>query len=99
MSDLRYIRRDGKFVEVGATTTQAELGDSPDLGTALPLLAQAIPHIGHFQTRNRGTIQLDWPVRPEWELPLALATLAGEVVLQNRRAKRVVKAAEFQPGC
>lgn len=99
VEDLRYIRRDGKFVEVGATTTQAELGDWPDLGTALPLLAQAIPHIGHFQTRNRGTVcgsisHSD----PSSELPLALATLAGEVVLQNRRAKRVVKAAEFQTG-
>jgi 2-furoyl-CoA dehydrogenase FAD binding subunit len=99
LEELRYIRRDGKSVEVGATTTQAELEDWPDLGTALPLLAQAIPHIGHFQTRNRGTIcgsicHSD----PSSELPLALATLGGEVVLQSRCAKRVLKAAEFQTG-
>jgi 2-furoyl-CoA dehydrogenase FAD binding subunit len=99
LEELRYIRRDGKSVEVGATTTQAELEDWPDLGTALPLLAQAIPHIGHFQTRNRGTIcgsicHSD----PSSELPLALATLGGEVVLQSRCAKRVLKAAELQTG-
>jgi 2-furoyl-CoA dehydrogenase FAD binding subunit len=63
------------------------------------LLAAAIPHIGHFQTRNRGTICGSLcHADPSSELPLCLVTLGGEVVLRSRRKKRVLKAEEFQTG-
>lgn len=97
--ELSYIRRNDRFVEIGATTTQRELHLWPDLRMALPLLALAIPHIGHFQTRNRGTVCGSiCHADPSSELPLSLATLDGQVVLRRGRRERVLPAQEFQSG-
>ncbi len=94
---LDYIRIESGALEVGATTRQADLKDWPELGETVPLLAAAMPHLGHFQTRGRGTVcgsiaHSD----PSSELPLSLATLGGEVVLQSKGGSRTVKAADFQ---
>jgi 2-furoyl-CoA dehydrogenase FAD binding subunit len=87
------------YVEFGATVTQAYAEGWPRLKTRVPLLAAALPYIGHFQTRNRGTICGSLcHADPSSELPLCLATLGGEVVLQSRSKKRVVKATDFQLG-
>lgn len=97
LNELRYIRESSGFVEIGATTTQAEVEAWPDLKRRLPLVAAAIPHIGHFQTRNRGTVCGSLcHADPSSELPLCLATLGGEVVLRSGRKKRVVAAEDFQ---
>ena len=99
LRDLSYIRSDKGWLEIGATATQAELMAWPELATRAPLLAQALPHVGHFQTRNRGTVCGSLcHADPSSELPLSLATLGGEVVLRSRRGKRVLSAAEFQTG-
>lgn len=99
IAELDYIRVEGGALEVGAATRQADLKDWPDLARKVPLLHAALPHLGHFQTRNRGTVcgsiaHSD----PSSELPLCLATLEGEVVLRSRRGRRVLKAGEFQTG-
>ncbi len=96
---LDYVKEASGFVEFGATTTQAAVESWRELPQRLPLLAAALPHIGHFQTRNRGTICGSLcHADPSSELPLCLATLGGEVVLRSRRKKRVLKADEFQTG-
>ena len=99
LRDLAYIR-DGKGrLEIGATTTQAELLAWPELVRRAPLLAQALPHVGHFQTRNRGTVCGSLcHADPSSELPLSLATLGGEVVLRSRSGERVLAAKDFQTG-
>src|SRR6195256_5797409 len=43
-------------LEIGAMTRQRDLEFSELIKTKCPLLHQAIMHIGHRQTRNRGTI-------------------------------------------
>ncbi|MBT4425406.1 MAG: carbon monoxide dehydrogenase, partial [Rhodospirillaceae bacterium] len=53
---LDYIRRKNGHIEIGAAATQNALENWPELAAQAPLLAQALPHIGHFQTRNRGTV-------------------------------------------
>jgi 2-furoyl-CoA dehydrogenase FAD binding subunit len=96
---LSYVKKAGNTIEVGATLTQAELGVWPELARQLPLVAAALPHIGHFQTRNRGTVCGSLcHADPSSELPLCLATLGGEVVLKSRRKTRVLKAGDFQLG-
>lgn len=99
LSDLDYIKVEGGALEIGAATRQCDLKDWPDLAKTVPLLNAAMPHVGHFQTRNRGTVcgsiaHSD----PSSELPLTLATIEGEVVLQSSRGKRIVKADDFQVG-
>jgi 2-furoyl-CoA dehydrogenase FAD binding subunit len=99
LDELHYVKEASGFVEFGATMTQAAVESWRDLPRRLPLVAAAIPHIGHFQTRNRGTICGSLcHADPSSELPLCLATLGGEVVLRSRRKKRVLKADEFQTG-
>jgi len=96
---LDYCREAGGHLEVGAAFTQARLLAHPGLADAVPLLALALPHVGHFQTRNRGTVCGSLAHGdPSSELPLCLAALEGEVVLRSRRGERVLKAAEFQTG-
>ena len=96
---LNYIRVENGALEIGATTCQVDLLDWPELASTVPLLAVALPHLGHFQTRNRGTVcgsiaHSD----PSSELPLSLAPLEGEVVLQsNREQGSVIQAHRCHP--
>jgi len=96
---LRRIRaRDGSL-QVGAAVTQAELAAWPALATAQPLLAQVLPFVGHYQTRQRGTVCGSLAhADPSSELPLALRVLGGEVVVRSRRRRRVLCAEAFQTG-
>ncbi len=96
---LDYIRVDNGAIEIGAAATQSALETWPDLAEQSPLLAKALPHVGYFQTRNRGTVCGSLAFAdPSAELPLCLALLAGEVVLQSTSRRRSVAAVEFQRG-
>ena len=89
---------DGK-IEVGAAVTQNRLLAWPALANKLPLLAAALPFVGHFQTRNKGTVCGSIAhADPASEIPLSLAVLEGEVVLRSRRGTRVLAAGDFQQG-
>jgi 2-furoyl-CoA dehydrogenase FAD binding subunit len=96
LGDIREI--DGK-VEVGAAVTQNRLLAWPGLKKKLPLLACALPNVGHFQTRNKGTVCGSIAhADPSSEIPLSLAMLGGEVVLRSHAGTRVVPVGEFQLG-
>lgn len=98
-AELSYIRANAELIEIGAAATQAELLAWPELGARAPLLAEAIPHLGHFQTRNRGTICGSLAhADPSSELPLCLAVLEGEVVLRSSNGERTLSADAFQLG-
>ncbi|KAA0016862.1 carbon monoxide dehydrogenase [Salinicola corii] len=100
VDELRYIERRDGYLAVGAATTQAELAEYAALADEVPLLAQMLPWIGHFQTRNRGTVCGSIAhADPSAELPLCLATLGGEVVLETKRGKpRRVTGDDFFQG-
>lgn len=99
IAELSNISDMGSAVEVGAAVTQARLEAWSDLETKLPFVARAIPWVGHFQTRNRGTVCGSIAhADPSSELPLSLAILQGEVVLQSKQGQRVLPAREFQLG-
>ncbi len=93
------IEDDGNVIEVGAAVTQAELEAWPALAERAPLLAQALPLLGHVQTRSRGTVCGSIAFAdPSAELPLCLAVQGGDVVLRSRAGTRTLPAAEFQTG-
>ncbi len=97
--DLNYVRASGKHLVIGAAATQGSVEWRAALATEVPLLAQAFPHISHFQIRNRGTVCGSIAhADPSAELPLALLALGGEVVLRSRRGQRTVAAADFFQG-
>lgn len=99
LAELKSIALANGAIEVGAAVTQAELLAWPDLAAFQPLLARLLPWIGHYQTRQRGTVCGSLAHGdPSSELPLALALLRGEVLLASRRGRRVVSAEDFQLG-
>lgn len=94
-----YGIEDNGGIRVRAAATQAALQRHAGLERTAPLLAQALPHLGHFQTRNRGTVCGSVAhADPSAELPLCLATLDGEVVLLSKRGRRTLKARAFFTG-
>jgi len=94
---LDAIDNRGQTIEIGAAVTQNKLLAWPQLGQKLPLVAAALPHVGHFQTRNKGTVCGSIAhADPSSELPLALALLGGEIVLKSQRGIRVLAAKDFQ---
>jgi 2-furoyl-CoA dehydrogenase FAD binding subunit len=99
MAELDCVRVSDGALEVGAAVTQNALLAHRDLARTAPLLARALPWVGHFQTRNRGTVCGSIAhADPSAEIPLALAVLGGEVVLCSARGTRRVAAAQFQQG-
>jgi 2-furoyl-CoA dehydrogenase FAD binding subunit len=97
IKELDAIRDLGGKIEVGAAVTQNKLLAWPELKQKLPLVAAALPYVGHFQTRNKGTVCGSIAhADPSSELPLALAVSGGDVVLRSARGERVLPAAEFQ---
>lgn len=90
--------RDGVVV-IGALTRHAEAERSDIVAKHAPLLAKAIPQIGHPAIRNRGTIGGSIAFAdPAAELPACLLALGGEVEIAGASGKRTVKADEFFKG-
>jgi 2-furoyl-CoA dehydrogenase FAD binding subunit len=94
---LDIIREADGRIEIGAAVTQNKLMAWPQLAAKLPLVAAALPFVGHFQTRNKGTVCGSIAhADPSSELPLALAVAGGEIVLRSQRGERVLAAGDFQ---
>lgn len=91
-------RRDGELV-TGATLRQRSLQDRPQLAEELPLVAAALPHIGHREIRNRGTVGGSIAhADPAAELGLVAATLRATIVAQGPSGSREIPADEFVSG-
>src|SRR5262245_59200608 len=56
IEELRGIQTWQDRLRIGAMTTQRTLERSDVIASLCPMLVQALEHIGHQQTRNRGTI-------------------------------------------
>jgi CO/xanthine dehydrogenase FAD-binding subunit len=79
-------------LHVGALVRQAAAERSTLVLDSCPLLAEALPHVGHFVTRNRGTVGGSVAHGDAAaELPLALVALGGTVVT----SRRTIPAEEF----
>jgi carbon-monoxide dehydrogenase medium subunit len=86
-------------VEIGALTRHADAERSADIAKHAPLIALAMPHIGHAAIRNRGTIGGSVAFAdPAAELPACLLALGGEVDIAGPESRRTVKADDFFKG-
>jgi carbon-monoxide dehydrogenase medium subunit len=93
---LDYIREENGEIAIGAMTRQRTAERSPVVARRLPLLADALPHVGHLQIRTRGTIGGNIAhADPSAELPAVLAALEGSVVVRGPRGTRRVAAHGF----
>ena len=93
---LRGIEAGKKDIRIRAGVRQAELLAWPDIAAALPLLAVALPWVGHAQTRSRGTVCGSIAhADPSAEIPLCAVVSDATIVLRSRRRERRVRADEF----
>jgi carbon-monoxide dehydrogenase medium subunit len=87
------------MIEIGALTRHAEAERSTEIARHAPLIALAMPHIGHAAIRNRGTLGGSIAFAdPAAELPACLLALGGEVDIAGPNGKRTVKADDFFKG-
>jgi carbon-monoxide dehydrogenase medium subunit len=94
----RIARRNG-HIEIGALVRHAQAERSAELAQAAPLVARALPHIGHPAIRNRGTIGGSIAFAdPAAELPACLVALGGEVDIAGPAGPRTVNADDFFQG-
>lgn len=83
----------------GALVRQAAAMNFPGVMSGVPLLAKALPWVGHYQTRSRGTLGGSVAhADPSAEIPLTLVTLGGAVQLRSPGGTRDVPAREFFHG-
>jgi aerobic carbon-monoxide dehydrogenase medium subunit len=93
---LAGIKVDGGTLRIGAMTRQRELEFSPEIAEHCPLLREALAHVGHRQTRNRGTIGGSLAhADPAAEQPMVCAAHDAIIEITRKRGTRKVPFAEF----
>jgi carbon-monoxide dehydrogenase medium subunit len=96
---LDGIAKKGKFIEIGALARHTQVERSALIASHAPLIALAMPHIGHPAIRNRGTFGGSIAFAdPAAELPACLLALGGEIDITGPKGKRKVKADAFFKG-
>lgn len=96
---LDGIAKKGKFVEIGALARHVQVERSELIARHAPLIALAMPHIGHPAIRNRGTFGGSIAFAdPAAELPACLLALDAEVEIAGPKGKCKVKADGFFKG-
>lgn len=96
VADLRGIALAGDRVRIGAMTRYAELAADPLIGTHVPLIGLALPHIAHDAIRNRGTIGGSIALAdPAAEMPALMRALGAGIELRGPDGSRTVEADDF----
>ena len=93
---LSYISEHGDTLDIGAMTRQRDIEFSGVVKKKCPLMHEAIAHVGHRQTRNRGTLggslcHLD----PSAELVSVAAALDAKVSVASKNVTRSIDFANF----
>jgi carbon-monoxide dehydrogenase medium subunit len=96
---LDGIALNGGSVAIGALVRHARAAKSDVIAKHAPLIAMAMPHIGHPAIRNRGTVGGSIAFAdPAAELPACFLALGGEAEIVGKRSGRWVKADDFFRG-
>jgi len=99
ISGLDGITLKSGTVEIDALVRHAQAERSDVVAKNAPLIARALPHIGHPAIRNRGTLGGSIAFAdPAAELPACLLALDGEVEAMGPKGKRAIKAEDFFKG-
>jgi carbon-monoxide dehydrogenase medium subunit len=93
---LGGIERANGMVRIGALVRQATAENDPDVAADVPLLAAALPHVGHFQIRNRGTVGGSIAhADPASELPAVALALDAAIETIGPDGTRQISAGDF----
>jgi CO/xanthine dehydrogenase FAD-binding subunit len=100
VSELQSIRIEDSRLVIGAMVRERVAERDEKVRESAPLLAHALPLIGHPAIRSRGTIGGSLAHSdPAAELPAAAVTLDAELIARSRtRGERTISAADFFTG-
>jgi carbon-monoxide dehydrogenase medium subunit len=99
IAELSGVSATDGWVAIGAMTREYVAEESETIADAVPLLAAALPLIGHEAIRSRGTIGGSLAhADPAAELPAVARALDAEFVVRGPAGERVVPAAEWFEG-
>jgi carbon-monoxide dehydrogenase medium subunit len=94
--ELRGCTQNNGTVTIGAMTTHATVLGDASVVANVPMLGKALPFVGHFQIRNRGTVGGSMAhADPSSELPAVATALDATMVIAGRGGVRRVSASEF----
>ena len=97
--DLDGIRVTGDGLVIGALARQEALERSPLVREHAPLIAAAVPHVGHSAIRARGTIGGSLALAdPAAELPACAVALGATIRAGRRGGSRDIAADDFFRG-
>ena len=86
-------------ITVGAMTRQRALERDARLAELCPIVREALAEVGHFQTRNRGTLGGSLALAdPAAEYPACMVALDATIFVEGREGQRQVRAAAFFKG-
>jgi carbon-monoxide dehydrogenase medium subunit len=99
VAELSGVSQTDGWVTIGATTREYVAEESATIAESVPLLAAALPLIGHEAIRSRGTVGGSLAhADPAAELPAVARALNAEFVVRGPSGERVVPAAEWFEG-
>src|SRR6266568_876825 len=99
IDELSGVSATDGWVAIGAMTREYAAEESATVADAVPLLAAALPLIGHEAIRSRGTIGGSLAhADPAAELPAVARALGAEFVVRSQSGERVIPAAEWFEG-
>ena len=99
IAELKGVSRVAGGIRIGPMTRQCEVLADEALTRDLPVLVEAMSHVGHHQTRNRGTIGGSISLgEPAAEMPAAAVALGASIEVRSIRGTRTVPADQFYAG-
>ena len=99
VDELSGVSATDGWVAIGAMTREYVAEESESVAGTVPLLAAALPLIGHEAIRSRGTIGGSLAhADPAAELPAVARALDAEFVVRGQSGERVIPAAEWFEG-
>jgi aerobic carbon-monoxide dehydrogenase medium subunit len=99
IAELKGIEHAAGCTRIGPMTRQCEATVSEPLARSLPVVVQAVQHVGHHQTRNRGTIGGSIALgEPAAELPATAVALGASLEVRSTRGTRHILASDFYLG-
>ncbi|MPS68604.1 MAG: xanthine dehydrogenase family protein subunit M [Novosphingobium sp.] len=97
--ELTGVSRVTRGIRVGPMTRQADALVDATLARHLPAMVTALGHVGHYQTRNRGTVGGSVALgEPAAEMPATAVALGATLEIASVRGSRTVAATDFYIG-
>ena len=99
VTELDGIEKTGDALRIGAMTRQRSVEASDLVQSDLPLMTKALAHVGHVQTRNRGTVGGSLVHGDaSAEIPLVAVVLGARLNIVSHEGARVIEAGDFYEG-